>query len=156
VTLPPELRRVNLNAAGVDIGAESHYVAVPEGRDPDGRDVRTFGAFTADLAALADWLTRCGIETVAMESTAVYWIPLFELSRSAASRSRWSAAPVDRGESLKLVWEWLSAFPSGRTKKAGREDHRLLRSSRPAPNTSWIARTRTSALSVQVAAGKDG
>jgi transposase len=78
VTLPPELHRVNLNAAGVDIGAESHYVAVPEGRDPDGRDVRPFGAFTADRAALADWLTRCGIETVAMESTGVYWIPLFE------------------------------------------------------------------------------
>jgi transposase len=77
--LPPELRRVNLNAAGVDIGAESHYVAVPEGRDLEGCDVRAFGAFTADLYALADWLTRCGIETVAMESTGVYWIPLFEL-----------------------------------------------------------------------------
>lgn len=79
VTLPPELHRVNLNAAGIDIGAESHYIAVPEGRDPDGRDVRTFGAFTADLAAIADWLTGCGIETVAMESTGVYWIPLFEV-----------------------------------------------------------------------------
>ncbi len=78
-TLPPELRQVNLNAAGVDVGAESHYVAIPEGRDPEGADVREFGAFTADLYALADWLTRCGIETVAMESTGVYWIPLFEL-----------------------------------------------------------------------------
>jgi transposase len=77
--LPPELRRVNLNAAGVDVGAGSHYVAVPGGRDPEGCDVRAFGAFTADLYALADWLTRCGIETVAMESTGVYWIPLFEL-----------------------------------------------------------------------------
>jgi transposase len=77
--LPPELRQVNLNAAGVDVGAGSHYVAVPAGRDPEGRDVREFGAFTADLHALADWLTRCGIETVAMESTGVYWIPLFEL-----------------------------------------------------------------------------
>jgi len=78
-TLPPELRRINLNAAGIDIGAASHYVAVPEGRDPEGCDVRAFGAFTADLYVLADWLTRCGIETVAMESTGVYWIPLFEL-----------------------------------------------------------------------------
>jgi transposase len=77
--LPPELRRVNLNAAGVDVGAASHYVAVPEGRDPEGCDVRAFGAFTTDLYALADWLSRCGIETVAMESTGVYWIPLFEL-----------------------------------------------------------------------------
>ena len=79
VLLPRELQQVNLNAAGVDIGAESHYVAVPAGRDADGQDVRAFGAFTADLAAVADWLTRCGVETVAMESTGVYWIPLFEL-----------------------------------------------------------------------------
>jgi hypothetical protein len=42
--LPPELRRVNLNAAGIDIGSESHYVAVPEGRDHEGQDVRQFGA----------------------------------------------------------------------------------------------------------------
>src|SRR5262249_7589328 len=47
--LPPELRQVNLNAAGIDVGAESHYVAVPAGRDPEGRDVRQFGAFTGDL-----------------------------------------------------------------------------------------------------------
>jgi transposase len=78
-TLPPELRRLNLNAAGIDIGAASHYVAVPAGRDPEGCDVRAFGAFTADLYVIADWLTRCGIDTVVMESTGVYWIPLFEL-----------------------------------------------------------------------------
>jgi len=78
-TLPPELRHVHLNAAGIDVGAGSHYVALPPGRDPEGRDVREFGAFTTELHALADWLCRCGIETVAMESTGVYWIPLFEL-----------------------------------------------------------------------------
>ncbi len=77
--LPPELRRVNLNAAGIDVGAERHFVAVPEGRDPEGCDVREFGAFTADLHALAQWLAACGIHTVAMESTGIYWIPLFEL-----------------------------------------------------------------------------
>ncbi|MFN0156370.1 MAG: IS110 family transposase [Gaiella sp.] len=77
--LPEELRHVHLNAAGIDIGAGSHYVAIPQGRDPEGCDVREFGAFTADLYALAEWLRRCGIETVAMESTGVYWIPLFEL-----------------------------------------------------------------------------
>jgi transposase len=78
-TRPPELRRLNLNAAGIDIGAASHYVAVPAGRDPEGCDVRAFGAFTADLYVIADWLTRCGIDTVVMESTGVYWIPPFEL-----------------------------------------------------------------------------
>jgi len=79
VSPPPELHQVNRNAAGVDIGATSHYVAVPPGRDPGGCAFRAFGAFTADLHALAAWLTRCGIQTVAMESTGVYWIPLFEL-----------------------------------------------------------------------------
>ena len=52
-------------------------VAVPEGRDEV--SVREFGTFTADLEALADWLKQCGVTTVAMESTGVYWIPLFEL-----------------------------------------------------------------------------
>jgi transposase len=70
---------VNLDAAGIDVGAAHHFVAVPEGRDPDGHDVREFATFTADLCALANWLTVCGIRTVAMESTGVYWIPLFEL-----------------------------------------------------------------------------
>ena len=79
VPVPPELKHVNLNAAGIDIGSEEHYVAVPPGRDPEGRDVRHFGAFTGELCALADWLEDCGVRTVAMESTGVYWIPLFEL-----------------------------------------------------------------------------
>jgi len=79
VRLPPAPRHVHLNAAGIDVGAGSHHVAIPPGRDPEGRAVREFGAFTADLFALAEWLRRCGIETVAMESTGVYWIPLFEL-----------------------------------------------------------------------------
>ena len=73
--LPAELSRVNLNAAGIDVGASSHFVAVPEGRWE--QPVREFEAFTADLCRLADWLTECGVETVAMESTGVYWIPLF-------------------------------------------------------------------------------
>jgi transposase len=80
--LPPQLQQVNLNAAGIDVGSEEHWVAVPEGRDPEGQDVRCFGAFTTDLRALVEWLTRCGIDTVAMESTGVYWIPLYELVES--------------------------------------------------------------------------
>jgi len=65
------------NAAGIDIGSASHYVAVPPDRDDE--PVREFPSFTVDLEALADWLTACGVDTVAMESTGVYWIPLFEL-----------------------------------------------------------------------------
>ena len=75
--LPKSLAQVNLNAAGIDIGSTQHYVAVPADRDP--AHVRCFGTFTSDLGALADWLQACGIETVAMESTGVYWIPVFEL-----------------------------------------------------------------------------
>ncbi len=69
------LSQVSMNAAGIDVGAESHFVAVPEDRDE--QSVREFGAFTVDLYRLADWLAACDIETVAMESTGVYWIPLF-------------------------------------------------------------------------------
>lgn len=65
------------NAAGIDIGSASHFVAVPPDRDDE--QVREFKSFTADLHALADWLKACGIETVAMESTGVYWIALYEL-----------------------------------------------------------------------------
>ena len=73
--LPAELSRVSLNAAGIDVGAGSHFVAVPEDRWD--QPVREFEAFTADLYRLADWLAECRVETVAMESTGVYWIPLF-------------------------------------------------------------------------------
>lgn len=71
------LEQIHLNAAGMDIGGEEIYVAVPPDRDE--QSVRSFPAFTADLNRLADWLTDCRIETVAMESTGVYWIPLYEI-----------------------------------------------------------------------------
>jgi len=73
------LEQLNNNAAGIDIGAEHHYVAVPKGRDPKGQDVRHFSTFTFDLHKLVDWLKQCQIDTVALESTGVYWIPLFEI-----------------------------------------------------------------------------
>lgn len=77
--LPREFEQININAAGIDIGAQKHYVAVPRGRDPQGRDIRHFETFTTDLYALADWLKQCDIDTVAMESTGIYWIPLFDI-----------------------------------------------------------------------------
>jgi transposase len=79
--LPIELEHVNLNAAGIDIGSDRHLVAVPVGRDEV--SVREFGAFTTDLQALADWLKKCRVTTVAMESTGVYWVPLFEILERA-------------------------------------------------------------------------
>ncbi|MCP4610451.1 MAG: IS110 family transposase [Planctomycetes bacterium] len=71
------LNQINLNAAGLDIGAAEIWVCVPEGRDE--QYVRVFETFTVDLHALADWLEACGIETVAMESTGIYWIPIYEI-----------------------------------------------------------------------------
>ena len=70
VAPPAPLPPLNLNAAALDIGATSHFVAVPPGRDAV--CVREFATFTADLHQLADWLAACGIDTVVMESTGVY------------------------------------------------------------------------------------
>src|SRR5439155_2730283 len=64
------LRVTNPDAAGIDIGADAHWVCVPADRDPE--PVRRFGAYTADLEATADWLRCCGVTTVAMEATGVY------------------------------------------------------------------------------------
>ena len=75
--VPKHLEHINLLAAGIDIGATSHFVAVPEGVSEV--TVREFRTFTSDLYALADWLRQCGIQTIAMESTGVYWIPVFEI-----------------------------------------------------------------------------
>jgi len=68
------------NAGGVDIGAREIFVAVPTDRDTE--SVRSFPTFTQDLHALADWLQQCHVDTVAMESTGVYWIPLFQILES--------------------------------------------------------------------------
>jgi transposase len=77
-SLPP----LNINAAGLDIGATEIYVCVPGGRDP--QPVRRFGTFTADLHGLAAWLAGCQIDTVAMEATGVYWIPVYEILEAAS------------------------------------------------------------------------
>jgi transposase len=74
---PSLLERVNPNAAGIDCGSAEHYAAVPVDRDVE--PVRRFKTFTADLHRLADWLASCRIETVAIESTSVYWIPIYEI-----------------------------------------------------------------------------
>lgn len=68
---------VNPNAAGIDAGSTAHLVSVPEDRAPE--PVQTFGTFTKDLHALADWLLECRITTVAIEATGVYWMPLYEI-----------------------------------------------------------------------------
>jgi len=74
------LEQINADAAGLDIGAEEIWACVPAGRDST--SVRVFPTFTADLHALADWLQACQVKTVAMESTGVYWIPVYEILES--------------------------------------------------------------------------
>jgi transposase len=69
--------QIRADAAGIDVGATELYVAVPP--EKDANPVRTFETFTRDLHALADWLEQCGVRTVAMESTGVYWIPVFQV-----------------------------------------------------------------------------
>src|SRR5216110_1971377 len=68
---------VHPDAAAIDIGATVHVAAVGPARDPE--PVRSFGTFTGDLHRLADWFAQCGIKTVVMESTGVYWIPIYEI-----------------------------------------------------------------------------
>lgn len=75
---------VNPHAAGIDLGATEHWVCVPEDTVPaDACNVRAFGAFSADLDKLVEWLLACGIETVALEATGVYWIPLVQKLEAA-------------------------------------------------------------------------
>src|SRR6476659_5561313 len=72
-----DLACVHPHATGLDIGSEEIVVAVPPDRDP--QPVRVFETFTPDLHALVAWLVACRIDTVAMESTGVFWIPIYEL-----------------------------------------------------------------------------
>ena len=73
--LKKHLEKMNLHAAGIDVGAKSIFVAVPEGSCVDEQYIREFKTFTSDLNALAQWLKKCKVNTVAMESTGVYGIP---------------------------------------------------------------------------------
>jgi transposase len=73
----PGLEVVHPRAAGIDVGNSAHYVAVRPDCDPE--PVRRFECFTADLHRLANWLQSCGVKTVAMQSTGVYWIPLYDI-----------------------------------------------------------------------------
>jgi transposase len=80
----PGLELVHPNAAGIDIGNESHFVAVPPTRDAE--PVQEFGSWTADLNRMAEWLIACGIDTVAMQSTGVYWFAAYDVLESRGLR----------------------------------------------------------------------
>ena len=106
-SLPAGLSRVNLNASGIDVGASSHFVAVPEDRwEPP---VREFDAYTADLYRLADWLAECGVETVSMESTTLDKIKNVHPSDTIATENSGTRGPsiwIPAGETRR-VDKWL-------------------------------------------------
>jgi transposase len=122
---PDPLRVTNPHAAGIDVHAAVHWAAVPPGSAPPPADhppnlpphVRRFGACTADLHQLADWLAACGVTTVVMESTGVYWIPLFELLESRGFEvflvdPRQSRHAPGRPKSDVLDCQWLQRLHS--------------------------------------------
>lgn len=76
----PGLEIVNRDAAGIDVGNQSHYVAVPPGRDA--QPVREFGSWTAALEEMSRWWKSCGIRTVVLPSTGVYWIAVYDILQS--------------------------------------------------------------------------
>lgn len=71
------IKIINPDSAGIDIGAASHFVAVPAGRDTE--TVKEFGCFTPNIQEMIKWLKRCKIKTIVMESTGSYWVPVFEM-----------------------------------------------------------------------------
>ena len=103
------LRISQPNAAGLDIGSEEIWAAVPPGRTDE--PVRKFGTYTPDLKALADWLTTCGIDTVAMESTGVYRIPILEVLEARGLKvflvNRWHLKHVPGRKSEVLDCQWI-------------------------------------------------
>jgi len=96
--VPKHLEHINLLAAGIDMGATSHFVAVPEGVSEI--TVREFRTFTSDLYALADWLRQCGIQTIAMESTGVYWVRHEVAMQTVAAESHLHATYCSVSSSL--------------------------------------------------------
>src|SRR5712691_10334889 len=105
---------IHPHAAGIDVGAEEHWVGVPADRDT--QPVQQFSAFTCDLYRLADWLTACRITTVVMESTGVYWIPLFQILEArgfavALVNARHVKNVPGRPKTDRFDGQWLQRLP---------------------------------------------
>jgi Transposase len=161
-TLPPSpvlseaLQICHPHAAGIDIGEAEHWVAVPPGGDP--QPVRRFGTFTADLDALADWLIDCGVTTVAMESTGVYWIPLFELLEARGVQvllidPRQAKRAPGRPKTDRLDCKWLQRFcqvveAEALIRRASASPQTYLSFRRPAPYLSLRPNSRIDSASL--------
>jgi hypothetical protein len=102
------LEVVHPHAAGIDIGNESHYVAVPSTRDD--KPVRRFGCTTAELKAMAAWLQQCGIRTVAMQSTGVYWIAVYDILEAAGLEVYLVNARETKKSDQQPIWPTKSCW----------------------------------------------
>ena len=109
-----ELKIIHPQAAGLDIGSREIWACVPASSTAE--NVRVFGTFTVDLQALADWLIACGIDTVALESTGVYWIPIFELLEARGLKvylvNSWHLKHVPGRKSDVLDCQWIQQLHS--------------------------------------------
>ena len=111
-----ELKVVHPHAAGLDMGATEIWACVPAASTAE--PVRVFGPFTTDLQALADWLIACGVDTVAMESTGVYWIPIFDLLEARGLKvylvNSWHLkhVPGRKSDVLRAACQWIQQLHS--------------------------------------------
>jgi transposase len=112
---PETMPLIHPHAAGIDVGAEEHWVCVPA--DRDAQPLQRFSAFTCDLHRLADWLTACRITTVVMESTGVYWLPLFQILEArgfevALVNARHAKNVPGRPKTDRFDCQWLQRVQS--------------------------------------------
>ena len=111
-----DLKIVHPRAAGLDIGAREIWACVPSQRPEHALRRRCFGTFTVDLQALADWLVACGVDTVAMESTGVYWISVFDLLEARGLKvylvNSWHLKHVPGRKSDVLDCQWIQQLHS--------------------------------------------
>src|SRR5437667_2977384 len=112
---PEDMPLVHPHAAGIDVGAEEHWVCVPADRDV--QPIQKFSAFTCDLYRLADWLTTCRITTVVMASTGVYWIPWLQILEArgfevALGNARHVKNVPGRPKTERFDCRWLQKFQS--------------------------------------------
>ena len=111
---PETMPIIHPHAAGIAVGAEAHWVCVPA--DRDAQPIQKFSAFPCDLHRLADWLKACGITTVAMESTGVYWMPLFQMLETrgfevALVNARHVKHVPGRPQTDRFDCRWLQKLP---------------------------------------------
>lgn len=110
--ISPTVRdRINPNVAGIDCGAAEHFVAVPP--DRDATPVQSVQTFTSERVHLAEWLTACRVQSVAMEATGVYWIPIYEIL--AASRYCSSTRAISRTCPGAKATSWIASGSASST-----------------------------------------